>query len=151
MHDHIQRRRAAAQSVRVAHKHLHNGRPPLSLMDPMFNMREIVKQLLLLEDHLLHRDRRCSDCIRKHLLTAEALADEAEALDETGIHETTCGKLTELFKVWAGELIDGGNPRDIGQSVRALRKNLTPLVFDPRGEYGVQRVAAVHLDRIRHI
>ena len=58
-----------------------------------------------------------------------------------------CGRLTELFKVWAGELIDGGNPRDIGQGVRALRKNLTPLVFDPRGEYGVQRVASAYILR----
>ncbi len=53
----------------------------LPIMDPIFNLREISKQLILLEDHLFHIRKRCSDCIKKHFLTAEALSEEAITLD----------------------------------------------------------------------
>ena len=52
------------------------------VMRPAHNLREISKQLVLLEDHLFHECKRCKDCIRKHLLTAEALAEETVSLDK---------------------------------------------------------------------
>jgi hypothetical protein len=52
----------------------------LPLMDPRFNLREVAKQLLLLEDHLAQPQRRCNDCIRKHFAMAEALCEEALTL-----------------------------------------------------------------------
>jgi hypothetical protein len=48
-----------------------------------FNIREIVKQMLLLEDHLYHADKRCAECIAKHFLTIEALSEEGVTLDGT--------------------------------------------------------------------
>ena len=51
--------------------------------NPGFNLREIVKQMLLLEDHLNRKRMHCYDCIRKHILTIEALAEEAIQLDKT--------------------------------------------------------------------
>jgi hypothetical protein len=52
----------------------------LPIMDPVFNMREILKQVVLLEDHLFHAQKRCRDCVNKHFLTIEALAEEAISL-----------------------------------------------------------------------
>jgi hypothetical protein len=43
-------------------------------------MREILKQMVLLEDHLFQSHKRCKDCIRKHFLTIEALAEECVTL-----------------------------------------------------------------------
>jgi hypothetical protein len=113
-------------------------------MDPLFNLREIAKHLLLLEDHLAHANKQCGDCIRKHLLTVEALADEGVALDVTGLHKGLCGDLGEMARKWAEALSDGQNIR---QEIRIMRKQLTPLVFDPRGKEAAQRVASAYLRR----
>ena len=143
---HRQRRRAA-QAIRVACAH-ERGR--LTLMEPLFNLRELCKQLLLLEDHLAQPGKRCPDCIRKHLLTVEALADEAVALDPTGIYCNSGGMTAELARRWAEQLMDGTDPAEVSQQVRYVRKNLTPMVFDPRGDAQVERVASAHLMRTAH-
>jgi len=135
----LQRRREASK-VRTA------GR--LMLTDPMFNLREVVKHMLLLEDHLANATKRCPDCIRKHLLTIEALADEATCLDCTGLWATACGNIAEKCRQWSEKLIDGGGPVEVSQEIRGLRKQLTPMVFDPRGREAVIRVASAYLHRL---
>jgi tRNA nucleotidyltransferase/poly(A) polymerase len=55
----------------------------LPLMNPEFNLREIVKQMILLEDHLFHARKQCPDCIDKHLLTIEAFAEEMVSLSDS--------------------------------------------------------------------
>lgn len=52
----------------------------LPVMRPAQNMREIIKQLIMLEDHLFQKCKRCPDCIRKHFLTVEGLAEECGTL-----------------------------------------------------------------------
>lgn len=56
----------------------------MKLLDPKHNLREVSKQLVLLEDHLVQKNKRCSDCISKHYLMTEALLEEAIALDIDG-------------------------------------------------------------------
>lgn len=55
------------------------------ITDPKLNLTDVVKEMLLLEDHLNIPNRRCPDCIRKHLLKIEALAEEACSLDTQGV------------------------------------------------------------------
>jgi hypothetical protein len=119
-------------------------------MDPLFNLRELCKHLLLLEDHLAQPDKRCPDCIRKHLLTIEALADEAVALDPCGIYVQSGCMNAELARLWAERLMDGRDPTEIAGQIRQWRKQMTPMVFDPRGEAASERVAAVHMQRVAH-
>lgn len=52
----------------------------LPVLRPSFNAREICKELVLLEKHLNEPLQRCKDCISKHFLTIEALAEEAISL-----------------------------------------------------------------------
>ena len=103
-----------------------------AITDPLFNLREIVKQMILLEDHLAHPYKLCPDCVRKHLLFIEALAEEATALDPTGrmpLYEW----LAELARVWLIQLADlAKRPMDVAGEVRGLRKRLVPFVYDPR-------------------
>jgi hypothetical protein len=51
------------------------------LLHPMFNVLEIMKQALLLRQHLANKELRCSNCIIKHSIMIEALAQEALTLD----------------------------------------------------------------------
>ena len=116
-------------------------------MDPAFNLREFVKQLILLEDHLCQPHKRCDDCIRKHLLTAEALAEEATALDKDCVWGKKPALLAGMVRKWVECLCDGVDPAVLSQQVRAVRKGLTPLVFDPRQPE--IKVAAFYLARIQ--
>lgn len=123
---------------RVAHRYIQSGR--LSLTDPAFNLREFAKQLVLLEDHLAQPQKYCPDCIRKHLLMAEAYAEEAINLDATGVWGRTPATLAARVRKWSEDLIDGVPPKDIAQSIRATRKELSPYIFDPRTlQYGNKR------------
>ncbi len=58
----------------------------MELMDPKHNMREIAKQLILIEDHMAHKHKRCVDCLTKHYLMVEGLLEETITLDKTGEH-----------------------------------------------------------------
>lgn len=111
----------------------------LSLTDPRFNIREIVKQMLLLEDHLAHPNKKCNDCILKHFMTIEAYAEEAASLDvEKGvwgkmglaIAEAVRDQLTVLAETPDSEI----DFPAIGQAIRATRKTLAPQVFSPVGK-----------------
>jgi len=137
--DAVSRKRTAALAIRVAAQHQGSD---LGLMDPLFNLREIAKNLILLEDHLAHTRKRCLDCIRKHCMTIEALADEAVGLDKTGIYEDTCKAISVLAREWATGLSGKLNLREVMQEIRQVRKQLMPIVFDPRDM--VSRVASRH-------
>lgn len=45
--------------------------------DPDYNMRSLVKQSILLEEHLAEPNKYCQSCIVKHFLHIIALAEEA--------------------------------------------------------------------------
>lgn len=52
----------------------------MPVLRPGQNMRDIIKQFAMLEDHLYQPQKRCKDCIRKHFLTIEGLAEECATL-----------------------------------------------------------------------
>jgi hypothetical protein len=48
--------------------------------DPDYNMKEVIKQSVLLEQHLSDPRKACRSCIAKHFLTIVALCEEALGL-----------------------------------------------------------------------
>ena len=102
----------------------------LPLMSPLYNMREVCKQIVLLEDHLNQTEKRCPDCITKHFITIEALIEEGLALDKDGEYreklDGEAEKIRSLQSEWAG----GRPPADIAQELRAVRKKWLPGCFD---------------------
>lgn len=44
------------------------------------NLHDVVKQMILLEAHLFDPERTCWDCCSKHMLTIQALLEEAHSL-----------------------------------------------------------------------
>jgi hypothetical protein len=115
------------------------GLPPghdrLPIFEPVHNLRQVTKQLLLLEDHLNHPSQRCDDCIRKHLLTAEAYAEEAVGLDvntELGaLAETLPASLRDLQRQISEGTVD---KREIAQACRKIRKVTGKHTFSALGE-----------------
>jgi hypothetical protein len=104
----------------------------MSLMDPKHNLREVAKQLILLEDHMAHKPKRCIDCITKHYLMVEGLLEEAITLDKTGEHHTEIREITEDIKPAIMQIIDAIKHNKINdkmyqdacQSTRNVRKKI---------------------------
>lgn len=97
----------------------------LPVLDPLYNMREICKQSILLEDHLFQPQKRCHDCICKHFLTIEALAEEAITLDKEGVHsEDLEGLPTKIRGIHKRYLADNKKAHQAGQELRKIRKSL---------------------------
>ena len=105
-------------------------RPPLN--SAAFNIREIVKQLLLLEDHLADKEKFCVDCIRKHLLLTEALAEEAMTMDPHSHHRPNCEMISRATRAWMIHFSDKKPLVDLSVDIRRVRKKLTQTIFDPR-------------------
>jgi hypothetical protein len=103
----------------------------LPVMDPAFNLREICKQCILLEDHLSHDDKRCTDCCTKHFLTLEALAEEAITLDKNGNLPDNAKQLPHKIRDLQIFWIE--NPDkcpEISQKLREIRKLYQQDSFD---------------------
>ena len=102
------------------------------IMDPDYNRRKICREMILLEDHLFKECERCRDCIRKHLLKIQALADEMGSLDKSGKYSKLSSVLSNNAEVWLQEVENINFDHDratkalhgVGQRVRRCRKKL---------------------------
>jgi hypothetical protein len=105
----------------------------LPVLDPMYNMREICKQLILLEDHLFQKEKRCHDCICKHFLTIEALAEEAITLDKhqkyTELNDIPT-KVRKITKKYITNHKDTAQHAITAQELRELRKSMMQKSFN---------------------
>tara|TARA_Y100000310_G_C20531112_1_gene738497 strand:- start:541 stop:918 length:378 start_codon:yes stop_codon:yes gene_type:complete len=101
----------------------------LPLMDPAHNLREVCKQLVLLEDHLTHPAKQCSDCIRKHFLTIEALLEEALALDKTQEYAEEVTPAIEGIRRLQRKWLDGASQPRLAQQLRQIRKRWSAKCF----------------------
>lgn len=96
----------------------------LPILDYKYNIREITKQCILLEDHLINKEKSCYDCIIKHFLAMEALAEEALTLHKNLKQESTLNllptRIRELQKLWYSNPTK--NSITVAQKLRQLRK-----------------------------
>lgn len=95
--------------------------------DPKYNMTEIVKQSILLEEHLVEPQKRCKDCIVKHFLHIIALGQEAQMLAGTKklpMLDTTPTFYEGLYKQWLERRDDTTVMCGIEEKLRERRKEL---------------------------
>lgn len=110
----------------------------LPILDYEFNARELCKQIILLEDHLTHPEKRCADCCVKHFLALEGLAEEAITLDNekrlsSDPHYAALLSLPQDIRALQARYFarphDDANCRAIAQSLRQLRKQFQGACF----------------------
>jgi len=106
--------------------HQHSDATLLPVMDPLHNLREICKQCILLEDHLVQPPKRCTDCIAKHSLFIEALGEEAVALDKNADHLELTATIAPTIRAIYKRILNGEDKHMLSQEVRAMRKRLVP-------------------------
>lgn len=103
------------------------------ILDPMFNLREVAKHLILLEDHLFHSGKRCTQCIVKHLLTIEAFLEEAITLDKEQKYTSKINNIYKQFKKHQNSIHNKIDNRtltndfceSIAQQLRDIRKPIS--------------------------
>jgi hypothetical protein len=95
-------------------------------MKPSYNMMQVAKQSVLLEEHLNDPRKRCRDCIKKHFLHIVGLAEEAVTLErshrraEVDYMHSVARRYDDLFGRWR----DGADPKQVADGARALRKEV---------------------------
>ncbi len=125
--------------------------PMLPVMNPRHNIREIAKQMILLEDHLFNPAKRCHNCIRKHITTIEAFAEEAVTLDTEKVYSALCSELAELMRDIGvillqnglGDKLDDNVAHETACLLRKIRKPLLKDSFDLLLEIKRDKTAAV--------
>ena len=103
----------------------------LPILDVKFNIREAVKNMLLIEDHLLDKRRRCMDCCKKHMLLIESFLEEGISLDKKGKYVKKLEKDIKIIRELQKKLLEGRkNYFDIAIQIRKLRKKYFKDSFD---------------------
>ena len=105
------------------------------IMETRFNIREIAKQMILLEQHLANPKLRCPDCILKHSYTIEGLIDESVCLDRKMKYCSITTELSERYHEISKVIEDAVMKKNlfnnicnpIAQKLRFLRKPLVKL------------------------
>ena len=112
-----------------------------------YNMEQIAKNLILLQDHLTKEG--CADCILKHILTIEALAEEALTLNGykewIDLIEDTLNLTAELKEKVVAFLKEGVNLKsgegfELAQKVRSLRKKIVKRLYNMEEFWGEEEI-----------
>jgi len=102
--------------------------------DPKYNMQQIVKQSILLEEHLTNKNKRCRDCITKHFQHIIGLAEEAQMLATTKCNKypllnESVGIYNNLFTEWFNNRSNETKILEISEKLRIHRKKLIAIYF----------------------
>lgn len=104
----------------------------LSINESLFNLVQIFKQLLLLEQHLSIPKMMCERCVLKHIMTIISYSDEMISL---GVYNKDINKYLQVQKRCYTLKLLLKHPRSFDyniillRSVRSFRKNLEPIVY----------------------
>ena len=103
----------------------------MPVLNPCFNIREVVKNILLLEDHLLDPDRRCLDCIYKHTMIIEGFLEEAVTIDRQQKYTKLLKPLPKKMRKVQVMILEGRERYlDVAKELRKIRKPLMKLAFE---------------------
>jgi molecular chaperone GrpE (heat shock protein) len=103
----------------------------LPILDVEFNIREAVKNMLLLEDHLLDKRRRCMDCCKKNMLLLEEFLEEGITLDKKGKYVKELEKNSKIVRNLQKKLLEGRkNYFDIAMEIRKMRRKMFDRAFE---------------------
>ncbi len=102
--------------------------------NPAYNMQQIVKQSILLEEHITNKNKRCRDCITKHFLHIIGLAEEAQMLatnrcNKYPLINDSVEIYNQLFNEWIKNKDDEIRLLGICDNLRNHRKKLIAIYF----------------------
>jgi hypothetical protein len=102
--------------------------------EPDYNMRNITKQSILLEEHLAEASKYCKSCITKHFLHIIGLAEEAtwmagRKLDDYPFLRDSVPFYQRTFDRWVANRDDEDVKREVLDTLRSARRALIDAYF----------------------
>ena len=102
--------------------------------NPAYNMQQIVKQSILLEEHITNKNKRCRDCITKHFLHIIGLAEEAQMLatnkcNKYPLINESVELYNRLFNDWIKHKDEDYYLLTISDQLRIHRKKLIAVYY----------------------
>ena len=123
----------SARSARAkTRRHAHIAIDPVN--DPAYNMQNIAKQSILLEEHLAIPQKRCRICIVKHFLHIIGLTEEAITMAGDGVDKFPMLRdmnvpYQALLDKWLTAKDDDEVIRHIVSALRENRRSLIKQYF----------------------
>lgn len=105
-----------------------------NLSDPVYNVKEVIKQSVLLEEHLTQKNKRCQDCSIKHFYLITGYITECVSLAGSRVHEyplieECVGYYQGLFDEYLNHRWEEAKLLEIADKLRAMRKKLVAAYF----------------------
>jgi hypothetical protein len=102
--------------------------------DPDYNMREVIKNTLLIEQHLSDFNKFCRQCIVKHFLISIALLEEAiwmagSSRGKYAMLEDSLPFHRELFNMWYKHIENADTRVEVLEKLRVWRRQASELYF----------------------
>jgi hypothetical protein len=102
--------------------------------NPEYNVQEVIKNTLLIEQHLSEKNKYCKTCLVKHFLLSQALISEAiwMAQDKVGKYpklEESCGFYNDVFKKWKDNMDDDTTRLETLNQLREWRQKMIDLYY----------------------
>ena len=102
--------------------------------DPDYNVREAIKQTLLLEQHLAEKAKYCKPCITKHFLVIDGLLTESvwmacnRCKDYPKLEESV-DFFKKTFDQWHNNMDDDQTRLDVLTKLREWRREMIELYY----------------------
>ncbi len=103
--------------------------------DPAYNMKNVIKQSILLEEHIAEKNKYCISCIVKHFNHIIGLCEEAVWLaerDREGKYpylEESVDFYTKWFEKWVGARNDERVKSEVLSALRERRRALIDAYY----------------------
>lgn len=102
--------------------------------DPAYNMKNVIKQSILLEEHLAEKNKYCISCIVKHFNHIIGLCEEAVWLAEKNVNkypylEDSVVYYQALFEKWVKARQDNTVKTDVLSAIREMRRSLIDAYY----------------------
>lgn len=102
--------------------------------DPAYNMKETIKNTLLIEQHLAEKNKYCKECLVKHFLISIALLEEAEwmACKDCNKYPMLIDSkvfFKKIFKEWHAKMDDDATRLEALAQIREWRQKCVRLYY----------------------
>jgi hypothetical protein len=102
--------------------------------NPAYNMQNIVKQSILLEEHLAEKNKYCKGCLVKHFNHIIALSSEGVWLAEKNLNkypflEESPSFYQKIFDKWLANQDDNTTRLEVLSLLRERRRQLIDVYF----------------------
>ena len=102
--------------------------------DPAYNVKETIKNTILIEQHLAEKRKYCKECLVKHFLLSIGLLEEAiwMAAQQPGNYpklENSASFYQTLFDKWRANMDLDSTRIEVLQALRTWRQEMIRLYF----------------------